>query len=142
MWKKVILEIIVAILMLFWVYAGLTKLLDYDTYWRQVGNIVGNDALAKFLAIVLPLTQLVIAASLFWNRRIALIASLGMISFFTGYIVCVLYFAPVTPCSCTGIITGLNWQQHLVFNTAILLLNSIAILINKIRYTAFQQATA
>lgn len=127
--------------MLFWIYAGFTKLLDYDTYWRQVGNIVGNDALAKLLAIVLPLAQLVIAAGLFWNRKVGVIASLGMIIFFTGYIVYVLYFAAVTPCSCTGIITGLGWEQHLLFNITIVLLNIVAVLLDKSRYTVFQQAT-
>lgn len=129
--RKVILETFILLLILFWVYAGVTKLLDYDTYWRQVMLILGNETVSKTVAIILPLLQVAVAICLSFgiSRKSALIASAVILSFFTGYIIYWLYFAPETPCSCTGIIPGFSWQQHLTFNTILLLINITGIVL-------------
>jgi len=129
--KQFFIEIIIFLLVLFWVYAAVTKLLDYDTYWRQVMHYIHSAVWAKILAIVLPVVQLLIAIVLVFqqSRMIALLSSMVMLLFFTGYITYLLYFAPVTPCSCNGIFRGFNWQEHLILNIVFVLTNIAGIVL-------------
>lgn len=129
--KAVIVEIIIALLGIFWVYASITKLLDYDTYWRQVMHYIQNNVWAKGIAIVLPILQFLTAIGLVFrqSRIMALLISLVMLLFFTGLIIYLLYFAAVTPCSCNGIVSGFSWKQHLLFNIVFLLINITGIVL-------------
>lgn len=129
--KAITLEIFIALLVLFWVYAGITKLLDYDTYWRQVMHYIHSTMWAKGIAIALPVGQLLVAVGLVFqqSRKTALYVSLAILLLFTGYITYLLYFAAFTPCSCTGIIPGFSWHQHLLLNVVFLLINIAGIIL-------------
>jgi hypothetical protein len=50
---------------------------------------------------------------------------------FTAYIIGLFSIDKELPCSCGGIIALLSWKQHLVFNSVFILLNALAIRLQK-----------
>src|SRR5690606_36081179 len=110
--KKIIIEIIVSLFILLWVYAALSKLLDYQTFKVQLGKSPLLTQFAGFAAIAVPVAELLIAVMLLLPRLrlLGLYASLFLMSLFTTYLVAILNFSYYIPCSCGGILSGLSWD--------------------------------
>lgn len=133
--KHKITSLISALLILLWIYAALTKLLDYETARSQMRNQVFPLWLGNILAWAVPVTELVVAGLLIHpaTRQKGVIASLLLMLGFTFYIVLVKlnYFAFV-PCSCGGVISQLSWEEHLLFNLFFLILAGTGVLLETI----------
>jgi hypothetical protein len=125
------IEAITALLLLLWIYTGLSKLIHYDKFSFEAGRSPFLQHIAPLVAVMVPAGELVIAALLIFKRtRVAgLYASLFLMTLFTGYVYIMLRYAYDLPCSCGGIIELLTWEQHLVVNFMITLLTAIAILL-------------
>src|SRR5665213_1163999 len=115
--KNVIIEIISGLLAILFMYASLSKLLNYTTFRLQVS---ASPVINQFAAIVwiLPVVEIMITAMLAVNytRKYGLYASAFLLVLFTGYICCMLVFVEHLPCSCGGVLTKLTWKQHILFN--------------------------
>jgi len=116
--RSLILELIVALLILLFVYTGTSKLLDFATFKFALSRtpLVGTQA--PVVAWILPLTEFAIALLLFFprSRKLGLWASLLIMIVFTGYLTYMIYFTPARPCNCGGVLKQMTWKQHLVFN--------------------------
>ena len=128
---NIIIEAITAILLLLWIYTGLTKLIHYDKFSFEAGRSPFLQHIASVVAITVPITELIIAALLIIKRTrvTGLYASLFLMTLFTGYVYIMLRYAYDLPCSCGGIIELLTWEQHLIVNFTITILTAIAILL-------------
>lgn len=131
MTRKITLEIISALLVLLWVYAAISKLIDYSTFKVQLGKSPLLTQFAGFVAIAVPLIELLISGALIVPkyRLIGLYGSLFMLVMFTAYLIAILNFSYYIPCSCGGILSGLSWNTHIVFNLAFAALAVIGIVI-------------
>lgn len=120
--KTIIIEIISALLVILFVYASLSKLLNYTTFRLQVSAL---PVIGEFAAIAwaLPAAEIIVALLLTVNatRKYGLYASAVLLILFTGYIVCMLAFVKHLPCSCGGVLNKLSWKQHILFNIFFLL---------------------
>ncbi|MEC3880210.1 MauE/DoxX family redox-associated membrane protein [Parapedobacter sp. 10938] len=116
--KKTTIEIITSLFILLWVYAALSKLLDYETFKVQLGKSPLLTDFAGFAAIAVPVSELLIAGMLLLKRfrLLGLYASLFMMVMFTAYIIAILNFSYYIPCSCGGILSSLGWTEHIIFN--------------------------
>jgi len=116
--KKMTIEIITSLFILLWVYAALSKLLDYETFKVQLGKSPLLTDFAGFAAIAVPVSELLIAGMLLFKRfrLLGLYASLFMMVMFTAYIIAILNFSYYIPCSCGGILSSLGWTEHVIFN--------------------------
>ncbi len=125
------IEAITALLLLLWIYTGLSKLIHYDKFSFEAGRSPFLQHIAPLVAVTVPAVELVIAALLIFKRtRVAgLYASLFLMTLFTGYVYIMLRYAYDLPCSCGGIIELLTWEQHLAVNFMMTLLTAIAILL-------------
>ncbi|SDG61548.1 MauE/DoxX family redox-associated membrane protein [Chitinophaga filiformis] len=125
------IEAITAVLLLLWIYTGLSKLIQYDKFRFEAGRSPFLQHVAPWVAAMVPAVELVIAALLIFKRtRVAgLYASLFLMTLFTGYVYVMLHYAYDLPCSCGGIIELLTWEQHLLVNLILTLLTAIAILL-------------
>lgn len=125
------IEAIIAVLLLLWIYTGLSKLIHYDKFVFEAGRSPFLQHMAPFIAATLPAGELVIAALLIFKRtRVAgLYASLFLMTLFTGYVYVMLRYAYDLPCSCGGIIELLSWEQHLIVNLLLTVLTAVAILL-------------
>lgn len=127
--KTYVVEGIAALLVLLWVYAALSKWLDYSIFLFQLKRspLVGWAAVP--LSIGLPLAELALAGMLLHTRwlRKGLWLSAGLLLLFNVYISAMLLFSKHVPCSCGGVISTLGWGEHLVLNGAFMALAAVGV---------------
>lgn len=106
-------------LMLLFVYAATTKLLEWHMFYDTLLNSpwVPGSTLALVLAIGIIITELLIALGLLLHYRWSLYGSLFLLVVFTAYVSYLLLRDSPLPCSCGGVLSLLSWPQHLYFNS-------------------------
>ena len=122
--RSIAIEIICALFVILFIYTGLNKWLDYDTFKFQLGRSPYLQHYSRLLALLLPPLELLVAITLVLKRtRLAgLYASFFLMCLFTGYVAIMLSLSYYLPCSCGGILQALSWQGHLILNSAFTLL--------------------
>jgi hypothetical protein len=129
--NKWLIEIISALLMTLFIYAAMAKLTHYHVFVFQVGEspfkLLARSA--PWIAWLIPAVELLVALSLPFNkmRLPALYASAALMVVFTIYIAAMLISGLPLPCACGGIIGGLQWIGHLVFNSCFLTIAFVGI---------------
>lgn len=120
-----ILSSITCLLIILWVYAGLSKLIDFE---RSRGEMFSQPLapwLEKILVWAVPLAELFTAALLLYTRTrlYGLVLSSLLLISFSFYISLVInsVFNRI-PCSCGGVLKNMNWETHLAFNLCFLAL--------------------
>lgn len=127
--RKIVTEIIGFLFVLLWLYAAISKLLEFNTFKAQLGKSPLLTSVAGLVALTLPLTEIGIATLLLIERtqRIGFYASLLLMALFTAYLLVILNFSYHIPCSCGGILGSLGWKEHILFNLFFIVLAIIAI---------------
>ncbi|MFH7017356.1 DoxX family protein [Flavobacterium sp. FlaQc-47] len=127
--KSVIIESICLLYILLFVYAALSKLLDFENFQTQLGQSPILSLYADFFSISVIVIELVIAIliSVPRSRYFGLWGAVVLMSIFTAYIVIILNFSSFIPCSCGGILEKLGWKAHLIFNLGFIFLAITAI---------------
>jgi uncharacterized membrane protein YphA (DoxX/SURF4 family) len=131
--RDIAIEIISLLFVLLFVYASVSKLLDFENFQVQLAQSPLLSAFASWVSWLVPLIELVIASILIIPklRLIGLFLSLSLMTMFTAYIFVVLHYSSFVPCSCGGILEKMSWDVHLIFNVVFVLLSIAAILLNK-----------
>lgn len=118
------------LLVLLWVYAATSKLIDFERFKWEIRNQVLYPFLKVALIYLLPPSELIIAGLLCSKRtqQWGIYLSLFLLAVFTAYIALIIshVFSRV-PCSCGGILEHLGWWPHLFFNLFFLILTSATI---------------
>lgn len=129
--REFIIEVIACILIILFVYAGVTKMFDYQKFVSQIGQSPLLTKWSGLLAWSIPALEVVIALllALSRTRSIGLYASFTLMTFFTAYIIAATRFSDFVPCSCGGVIEIMSWSQHLVFNVIFMALAVIGIVL-------------
>lgn len=127
---KKIIDIISAFLIFLFVYAAVSKLTDYELFVTQIGQSPILTSFAGLLAWSIPLVELIISGLLVFERTrlLGLYAAFSILTAFTVYIFLASRFSEVVPCSCGGVLSQLNWNEHLIFNIIFLTGNVFAII--------------
>lgn len=131
--KAITLEIICFLFILLFVYAAVTKLMDYQKFMTQIGQSPLLTDFAGTLAWLVPGGELVIAGMLAVSRlrQVGLYAGFSLMVMFTAYIAVILQMdAGSIPCSCGGVLEALGWTEHLIFNIAFVIMGGAGILLN------------
>ncbi|MFC0778689.1 MauE/DoxX family redox-associated membrane protein [Flavobacterium sp. HJSW_4] len=147
--KSIIVEIICLLFVMLFIYAAVSKVLEFDHFQVQLGQSPLLSAFASWISWVVPSVEILIAVILLLPqlRNIGLAASLSLMTMFTAYIFIVLHYSSFVPCSCGGILEKMSWNVHLIFNLVFVLFAVIAIILNgknlykahfKIRYFNFK----
>ncbi|WP_026979122.1 MauE/DoxX family redox-associated membrane protein [Flavobacterium tegetincola] len=128
-----ILRLIYYSYIILFTYAAAIKLMEHEKFSMQLGQSPVLTSYAGTLSIVVPLIEIVIVVFLLLPRtQIAGLFSgyLLMVSF-TAYILIILNFSSFIPCSCGGILEKMDWNTHLLFNSAFVTLALLGLLISK-----------
>lgn len=129
--KSTIVDVISYLLILLFVYTGVSKLLTFNVFHNQIEFHPLLSRYAVFLAVVVPVIELLIAACLLSIRfkRLGLYGAFALMSVFTLYVGYMLAFIPHEnlPCACGGVLQIMTWDQHLVFNIFFTCLSLLAI---------------
>lgn len=127
--RTYIITIVSYLYIFLFVYAAVSKLLDFENFQIQIGQSPLLSAFAGPLSVLVPGLELLIVLLLciskfrFWG----LLACFQLMVLFTMYIYFVLHYSANIPCSCGGILEALGWGEHLVFNVIFLLLALVSL---------------
>ncbi len=133
--KSIFLNSICLLYILLFVYAAVSKLLDFENFRVQLGQSPLLSAFAGWVSWGVPISELFISLLLILPRYrfIGLFAAFSLMTMFTAYIYIILNYSSFVPCSCGGVLQKMTWDQHLIFNGAFLILATLAILIKPIQ---------
>jgi len=127
---RIITDIICYAFVLLFLYAAVSKLLDYQQFELQIAKSPVVTDFAGILAWLVPVVEILVSILLLVPRTVSfgLFGALALMSLFTAYIIAILNFSENIPCSCGGVLEHMSWQQHLVFNLGFVLLAIMGIL--------------
>lgn len=116
---------------LLFVYAGISKILDFENFQVQIGQSPLLSSYAGIVSYSVIISELFIAFLLIFSqyRIIGLYGSLGIMTSFTIYIYLILNYSEFIPCSCGGILEKLGWEEHLIFNVCCVVAAAVSIFI-------------
>jgi len=116
--KCAIIEAVCLLYILLFVYAAVSKLLDFENFQLQIEQSPLLSAFAIWISWIVPLLEMIIAVLLMIrkSRRFGLYLSMCLMTMFSAYIFIMLHFSSFVPCSCGGILEKMSWDVHLVFN--------------------------
>jgi len=134
--RILLIEIISALFILLFVYAALTKVIDYRKFRIELGKSPLLNSYAGTITFAIPGIELLISLFIAIKRfqYYALYFAFSLMAVFSTYILAILKFSPYVPCSCGGILQNMTWNGHLIFNLGFVLLGVIAILIYPSKY--------
>ncbi|MGZ3973695.1 MAG: MauE/DoxX family redox-associated membrane protein [Flavisolibacter sp.] len=131
--QEVWLQLICSLLIFLFAYTAISKLLDLKGFTSTLAHSPLIGATASWVSLGLPLTEssvvclLCIPATQKWG----LLGAFFLMAFFTLYVGYMLLFANSLPCSCGGVLKGMSWKNHLVFNISFTLIAWLGWLLKK-----------
>ena len=135
--RQILLECISALLIMLFLYASLSKFLDFHTFIGEMNNQPLPNSWTPFLVWFIPCCEILMCIALLFERTrlIGFYASLFFMSLFTIYsIIIVLNFFGRIPCSCGGVIKRLTWRQHIVLNLFFVALSISGIVLQRRKF--------
>ncbi|WP_192348646.1 MauE/DoxX family redox-associated membrane protein [Algoriphagus sp. Y33] len=109
-------------------YTAVSKVYDWSGTLRAVKGQVFPDWMTLPLLYGLPILEVSLAVILLLpkTRKAALGISFVLMAAFTGYVALVLtgVFGRI-PCSCGGILSSLDWNEHLLVNLVLMAIAAV-----------------
>lgn len=133
--KAVVIEIISFLFILLFLYTAINKLIDFTVFKYQIAESPVLQPVAWWIAWLIPAAEFFVSGLLLvsgWRLK-GLYGSLILMVSFTVYIILVMTLSKDLPCSCGGIIALLSWKQHLIFNSAFIVLAITGIVLERSR---------
>jgi hypothetical protein len=142
--KNISLNLIAALFIFLFTYTAISKLTEHDLFRNTLSKSPLIGSYAGFVSIVLPITELIVAALLFFpkTKLAGFISSLSLMFMFTGYLAWLLLFTKNLPCSCGGVLQQLSWLQHLWFNIFFTVLAGLGIYLHRRKRISFHSSLA
>ena len=131
--RTTIVEAVVFLFVILFLYTGISKIMDYTLFKEQLRESPILGFAASFVARWLPIAEFLLALMLVvprWRLR-GLYLSTGLMIGFTVYIIVLMSIADHLPCSCGGVLAQLSWGQHIVFNSVFIALGVLGIVMEK-----------
>lgn len=131
--QNLFLELICLLYVLLFVYAAVSKLLDFENFQVQLGQSPLLSAFANWISWLVPIIELIITLLFLFPkwRVIALFAACSLMMMFTTYIYIILHYSSFVPCSCGGILEKMGWTEHMIFNILFVVLAILGLLLEK-----------
>lgn len=125
--KKLAIEVIAFLIILLFLYTGISKLWDFPVFRAELQEspFVMLSLLSSVVSWILPIGELLLACLLLWPaaRKAGFILSALLFAAFIVYVVVLLSSGKNLPCSCGGIVSTMSWETHVYFNILFLLLS-------------------
>ncbi|MGH1517095.1 MauE/DoxX family redox-associated membrane protein [Chryseobacterium sp. JK1] len=131
--SSILVSIISYFFVLLFVYAAISKILEFENFQVQIAQSPLLTAFAGFTSYSVIFAEFIIALFLLVPKlRLAgLYSSLGIMTAFTAYIYIILNYSDFIPCSCGGILEKMSWSEHLLFNIMCILISLTAVIISE-----------
>jgi len=133
-WLKpsMLVEIICSLFIILFVYAALSKLLDFHKFKVEIGKSPLLASIAGLVSITIPSIELLLSLFLAIPRYrlLGLYGAYSLMVSFTTYLIVVLNFSFYVPCTCGGLLQSMSWKSHIIFNCIFIFLAIMAIVMN------------
>ena len=128
---RTVIELIASALLVVFLYAAITQVVFYNTYYIQLNRSLSSAFFANIIIWSIPVVHILLGW-LLWRpstRLAGLIGVLALVSLYTIYFFIKLPAGSRSACQC-----GELWQQasleiNILFNLAVILLAAIAIIL-------------
>lgn len=122
-------EVAAYLFILLFVYAAISKLIEFNDFQTQLGQSPLLGAFAKAVSYGVIIFEIFISLILAFQRtrKFGFYLFYLLMVMFTAYIIIILNFTSFTPCSCGGVLEKMGWTEHLIFNIAFVLIAAFAI---------------
>jgi hypothetical protein len=129
--KALAIEIICFLFIVLFLYAAVSKLMDYQKFTVQIGQSPLLTGFGDTIPWMVITAEMLISIMLMFPkvRLIALFGCFNLMTMFTVYIIAIINFSPYVPCSCGGILEKLGWRDHLIFNFFFMVLAVVGIVL-------------
>jgi hypothetical protein len=124
-------EVVAALFVLLLLYTAISKFLDYKGFAKAMLHSPLIADFSQSLAYAIPTIEMaiVILLAIPLTRRHGLKVATGLMALFTSYVAYMLLASSKLPCTCGGIFEQLNWKEHLLLNSAFLMLGISSLII-------------
>lgn len=132
MYTNIFILAISALLVLLWIYASTTKLLDLKKFRYALSVQVFPKWMGQILVWAIPISELAITGLLLFDktRLLGMYLSFILMLAFTLYIGGVIFKVyNVYPCPCGGLFSKMSWKKHFRVNLWLTLLALIGVLL-------------
>lgn len=115
------------------IYASVSKILDFENFQVQIGQSPLLSAYAGLVSYSVIAIEIGIILLLTFPRTktIGLYTATALMSAFTIYIFLILNYSDFIPCSCGGVLEKLGWTEHLIFNILCVIIGITAVVISE-----------
>lgn len=116
--RTTIIETIIFLYAILFLYTGISKLTTYEETKDGLAEVLMLKPFAPVIAFTLPWIEFAIVIMMIiprWRLK-GFYSALGIMTAFTIYIIGLLSFTDKLPCSCGGVIGELSWPQHIILN--------------------------
>lgn len=122
--KNTIVLTISYLYILLFVYASISKLLDFENFQVQLAQSPLLSAYAGTVSVTVIILELLLVLFLSFRRTrlLGLYGSFAIMTAFSVYIYLIFNYSDFVPCSCGGVLEKLGWTEHLIFNIVFVLL--------------------
>lgn len=132
-YKSILVKGISYFFILLFIYASVSKLLEFENFQVQIGQSPLLSAYAGLVSYAVIALELIIVLLLMFPRTnlLGLYASTALMSAFTIYIFLILNYSEFVPCSCGGILEKMGWTEHLIFNILCVMMGGLSVFISE-----------
>lgn len=129
-WRSVFTEASVFLFIILFAYAAFSKLIAFRMFSEQLAQSPFISEFSALVAWLIPSIELFVCGLLILPvyRRLGVLSFSILMLSFTMYIALMLTFSSHVPCICGGVISGLTWTQHLIFNAVFLIWGIVLLL--------------
>jgi len=132
--KGVVVECILLVLIITFLYSASSKYFDLDIFSVAMRSQSFPNWLATSLILLLPPIEIAIAVLLMFERTKLLgayISALVLLIFTVYSAMAEFRLFSHSACPCGGLISKMNWKQHLIFNSTLFTMSAVGIYIKK-----------
>jgi uncharacterized membrane protein YphA (DoxX/SURF4 family) len=131
---SLVIGLISLLFFLLFLYAGLSALFHSEQFQTQMSRLPVLGDYAGILKWLIPALELLICILLIrpGKRRFALYGCLALMTLFSIYIMVMLNFSSVIPCSCGSVLSAWSWEKQLIFNVAGVILAAAGICLHSV----------
>lgn len=130
--QRMILSLITHTFIVLFAYTAVSKIITFHSFQLILHKSVLIGEFSVWVAYFVPSIEIIITLLLIIPKtnKIALISSLLLMVLFNAYLIYMIYFGTTRTCNCGGVLSSLNWEQHLMLNFFLMALAGIGLILN------------
>ena len=132
-WHELVIDLAVYSHILLFFYTAFSKLITYPSFLKVLSDLPVIGQWHELMALTVIFSEILFGLLLIFpaSRIRGLWCALSLMILFTLYLGYHIAVKSKLPCSCGGVISGLSWPQHVIFNIGFILLGVAGILADK-----------